>query len=366
MQEGQEVSVGETVIWMDDTSARASFAAIEKNIIQLRARQARLEAERDGAIDIAVPQSLEDRPQSQATLTAMAGERQLFADRRASRDGQKARLREQISQLREQIGGLGIQKQANLRQAMLIENELAIQRKLFDKGLTSLNRVSTLDRSSARLEGERGELIGSIASTKSKIAEIDLQLLQIDQDLRTEVATELRDVGNRLAALAEDEVTARDRLTHANIKAPIAGVVHLLSVHTVGGVIAPGETLMEIVPKKSVLTVEARISPQDIDQITIGQTATLRLTAFNRNTTPELTGSVIRISADLETDQTTKSNFYRAAIEISEATIRGLPQGLTLRPGMPVETFITTRERTALSYFLKPLRDHANHAFRAD
>ncbi|PIP00583.1 HlyD family type I secretion periplasmic adaptor subunit [Pleomorphomonas carboxyditropha] len=366
VREGQEVLAGEIVVRMDDTSVQAGLSAVEKNILQLLARQARLEAERDGRPDMSPPDALLARLQGEDASVALASERRLFEDRRASRDSQKARLREQIQQLREQIGGVEIQQQAKTKEIELIAKELDGQRSLFAKGLTSLSQVNSLDRSATRLQGERGQLIATTAAARGKIAEIGLQLVQVDQDLRTEVAAELRDVTNQLATLAEDEVTARDRLKHSDVRAPIAGTVHLLAVHTVGGVVTAAETMMEIVPGKDDLTVDARISPQDVDQISVGQPATLRLTAFNRNTTPELAGAVIRVSADLETDRTTGASFYRVGVSIPDEEIARLPVGLSLVPGMPVEAFVTTGNRTVASYLLKPIRDHAGRAFREE
>lgn len=366
VHEGQQVTAGETIIRMDGTAARAGLATVEKNIIQLLARQARLEAERDGIITVEAPEELKNRLHTGDATPLMSSERRLFMDRRSSRDGQKAQLAEQVDQLREQITGLEVQRQANDDEMTLIAKELEGKRRLYELGVITLNQVNTLDRNATRLRGEGGQLVASIATSRGKIAELELQVLQVDQELRTEVAAELRDVANQLATLAEDEVTARDRLKHTVVKAPISGVVHLLSVHTVGGVVTTAETLMEIVPQSSALTVEARISPQDIDQIAIGQTTRLRFTAFNRNTTPELSGLVIRTSADLETDQITGASFYRAAIVIPESEGKNLPKSLALLPGMPVETFIKTGDRSVASYFLKPIRDHANRIFRED
>ncbi len=366
VREGQTVTAGEIIVRMDDTAARASLTATEKTIGQLLARQARLEAERDGRPDVVTPLELEERLRHEAAESAMANERRLFADRLASRNGQKARLTEQIGQLREQIAGLDVQRNAKAGEIALIEKELEGMRRLHEIGGITMSQVNALERSAMRLEGERGQLIASIAASRGRISELELQVLQVDRDVRTEVAAELRDVENRLATLAEEEVTARDRLRHSEVKAPIGGTVHLLAVHTVGGVVTPAETLMEIVPHASTLTVEARVAPQDVDQIAVGQPAKLHLSAFNRATTPELSGTVIRISADLETDQKTGVSFYRAAIAILDDEIGRLPAGLVLVPGMPVETFIATGQRTVASYFLKPIRDHAQRAFREE
>ncbi|MGZ2386200.1 HlyD family type I secretion periplasmic adaptor subunit [Rhizobium brockwellii] len=365
VKEGQAVQAGEIVVRLDATVMRANLASISKSLDGLYARQARLEAERDGLPKVDLPAALLSRLSHGAADAAMATERRLFADRQVSREGQKARLREQVLQLKEQIGGLDLQSQAKSREIELIGKELEGQRRLFTQGLTSMNRVNNLDRDATRLEGERGQFIASIAATKGRISEIELQLMQVDQSMRADVATELRDVEIKQAELVEKEVAAFDQLRHVEIRAPIAGVVHGLSVHTVGGVITPAETLMEIVPEDAALTVESRIAPQNVDQLVVGQGATLRMTAFNRNTTPELKGSLVRVSADLETDQKTGVSFYRAAIAIPDEERQRL-RGLTLVPGMPVEAFIRTGDRTVMSYFAKPIRDHANRVFRED
>ncbi|NKJ38682.1 HlyD family secretion protein [Rhizobium sp. SG570] len=364
VQEGQMVRAGETIIRLDTTAVGATLAATEKNIQQLHARQARLEAERDGLDYVATPAALKARLDV-AAEAAMASERRLFDDRRSSRDGQKSQIGEQVEQLREQIKGLAAQQQAKDDEIGFIEKELEGKRRLYAMGAMTLSQVNTLDRNAARLRGERGQVVALIASARGQIAELELRRIQVDQDLRTEVAGELRDTENKLATLAEDEVTARDKLRHAEIKAPISGAVHLLSIHTVGGVITPAETLMELVPQGGALTVEARISPQDIDQIALAQPATLRLTAFNRNTTPELQGSVSRVSADLETDKTTGASFYRAGVAIPESEAHRLGD-LALVPGMPVETFIRTGDRKVISYFTKPIRDHMQRVFREE
>lgn len=365
VKEGQSVSAGETIVRLDATVTRATLTAASKNLDHLYARQARLEAERDGLSAVRNPETLAARLSAEMTEITMLTERRLFDDRRVSRDGQKARLREQVQQLREQIVGLDVQSQAKSEELGFIEKELDGLRRLFEIGGITMSQVNALERNSARLRGERGQLIASIASAKGRISEIELQLLQVDQTMRAEVAAELRDAENEQAKLFEQEVTALDQLKHIEIKAPIGGTVHQLAIHTVGGVITPAEALMQIVPQGSALTVEARIAPQDVDQLGIGQGATLRLTAFNRNTTPELNGSVFRISADLETDQQTGVSFYRTALSIPDEELSRI-SGLALVPGMPVETFIRTGDRTVVSYFAKPVRDHLQRVFRQE
>ncbi|RXT25274.1 hemolysin secretion protein D [Rhizobium leguminosarum] len=365
VREGQVVEASEVVVRLDATVTRSNLAAVATSLNQLHARKARLKTELDGLVQVETPLALHQRLSPEQAEAAMATERRLFRDRTAARDGQKARLREQTSQLREQISGLDVQQQAKTREIALIGKELEGQHRLFDMGLTSMNRVNSLDRDATRLEGERGQLVASIAATKGRIAEIELQLLQVDQTMRADVATELRDVETKESELVEQEVAALDQLKHIEVKAPIAGTVHQLSVHTIGGVVTPAETLMEIVPRESLLTVEARIRPQDIDQVAPGQPATLKFTAFNRNTTPDLNGSVLRVAADLETDDRTGISFYRASISIPASEL-GLIQDLKLLPGMPVEAFVRTDDRTVVSYLIKPIRDHAARVFRHD
>lgn len=365
VREGQFVAAGETIVTLDPVIPQANLAAISKALVQLYAREGRLEAELNGLTSVLTPVELRGRLSAADAEVAMATERRLFEDRRVSRTGQKARLREQIVQQQQQIAGFDVQQKSKADEINLINAELDGVRQLYQKGLTTLNRVNTLERNAARLHGERGQLISSIASSKGRISEIELQLLQIDQTMRAEAAAEIRDVENKQAELVEQEIKAREMMRQVEIKAPITGAIHRLSVHTVGGVISPAEVLMEIVPQSGDLVAEARIAPQDIDQVMVGQAALLRMSAFNRNTTPELSGSVIRVSADLEVDQKSGLGFYRAAVSIPGGE-RARLSNLELVPGMPVEAFIQTGQRTVLSYLTKPVRDHAARAFRED
>lgn len=364
VQEGQQVEAGDVLIRLDATIARANLAAVSANLNQLYARQARLEAERDGFAVVPAPGILADRLGVGEAEAAMTSERRLFADRLAARNSQKDQLTKQIEQLNEQIVGLEVQRKSKDDEIAFIEKEMVGTRRLYDEGLISLNRINSLDRSEARLQGERGQLIAQTATTKQRIAEIELKRLDIDQQMRAEVAAELRDVENRQSELIEKEVAVRDQLKRIDITAPVAGSVHDLAVHTVGGVVRASEDLMQIVPQTE-LTVEAKIAPQDIDQLSLGQSASLRLSAFNRNTTPEVEGKVIRISADLETDEHTGARFYRVAIAIVGSQRDDVPN-LKLVPGMPIETAIRTGDRTLMSYFLKPLRDHTARVFREE
>ncbi|QBZ91386.1 HlyD family type I secretion periplasmic adaptor subunit [Pseudomonas viciae] len=363
VKEGQTVAAGDVLLRLDATLPAASQAIVSKSLNQAWARLARLEAERDNAREVAIPKELLTRMSLEEAKSVMAIEQQLFIDRRASREGQKKQLRERVQQLNETIAGHDIQQKTKQEEIELIDSEYQAVKKLFDKGMMTLDRVNALARGIARLRGERGQLMASIAEARGKIAETELQRLQVDQTFRSEVSQELRDLLARQGELIEREITASDQLKRIDITSPIAGRVQQLAVHTIGGVISPAEGLMQIVPADDELLVEAKISAQDIDQLTVGQSATLRLSAFNRSTTPELTGTVVRLSADLIQDERTGIGFYRAGIKIPQSELAKL-QGLALVPGMPVESMIQTGSRNVMSYLLKPISDHAQRAFR--
>jgi HlyD family secretion protein len=363
-RDGDKVKAGDIVVRLDETITQANLAIVVKSLNELQSRLARLEAERDNVDSIVFPAELLARAGDPELTRSMTGERNLFEFRKSARAGQKAQLRERIAQLKEEIQGLTGQVAAKKRETELIGQELEGVRDLWRKNLVQIQRVTALERDAARLEGERGQLIASTAQAKGKISEIELQILQIDQDLRSEVAKDLREVQGKIAELVERKVAAQDQLKRIDIRAPQNGMVHQSTVHTVGGVITPGEAIMLIVPEADALTVEAKLAPQDIDQVRVGQTAALRFSAFNQGTTPELDGVVSRVSADLTTDQRTGAAYYVVRITLSDREIARLG-GLRLVPGMPVETFIRTGERTVLSYVMKPFTDQITRSFRS-
>jgi HlyD family secretion protein len=365
VKDGERVAAGDLVVRLDETVTRANLAVVTKGLDQLAARQGRLEAERDGLPAIKVLKELEARASDPEIAGLMAGEERLFELRREARAGLRAQLRERIEQLKEQIGGLQDQTSSKADEIRLIKDELSGVRELWRKNLVPISRVTQLEREATRLRGERGQLIATIAQAKGKISETELQIIQIDQDLRSEVAKELRELESKAAELTEKRVAAEDQLKRIDIRAPQDGIVHELAIHTVGGVIAPGDPLMLIVPERDELAMEVRVAPQDIDQLRIGQEAALRFTAFNQRTTPEIKGTVSRIAADLTQDQKTGQSFYTVRIAAAEGEMVHL-KGLKLVPGMPLEAFIRTGERTALSYLVKPLSDQLSRTFRQD
>jgi len=363
VRDGDQVKAGDVVVRLDDTITRANLAIVSKGLDELLARRARLEGERDRLDDISFPEALTQRANDPPLARILSGERKLFELRRTARLGQKAQLNQRIVQLQQQIEGFNAQAAAKVREVELINRELEGVRDLWAQRLTSLNKLTALEREAARLEGERGQLVSSVAQAKDKIAETQLQVIQVDRDLASDVAKELRETDAKIDEYVERKVTAEDQLKRIEIRAPQDGAVFQLSVHTVGGVIAPGDQIMLIVPGADNLMVEAKIAPQDIDQVRVGQKAILRMTAFNQRTTPELNAEVSQIAADITTDQRTGQSYYITRIAIPSNEIARLGD-VKLIPGMPAEIFIQTGEREVLSYLIKPLRDQLARAFK--
>src|ERR1041385_7228060 len=253
---------------------------------------------------------LTDRADDPDVRDILASETKLFEVRVFGRAGQKSQLRERVAQLNEEIAGLTAQEQAKDKEIALVEKELVGVRQLYDQRLIQISRLTVLERDLARLSGERAQYIASRAQAKGKITETELQIIQVDKDVVSEVSKDLRETNDKIGEFVERKVTAEDQLRRIDIRAPQDGVVLQSNVHTVGGVITAGDTLMLIVPQTDSLSVEAKVNPQDIDKLQIGQKTVLRFSAFNQRTTPELEGKVPRVSADVPTDQRTGQSYY--------------------------------------------------------
>jgi HlyD family secretion protein len=364
VHEGARVSAGDVLLRLDPTETQANLAAVTKALWELTARRARLETERDSGDTIAFPAELDEAAKGDPDITRIVtGERKLFELRRQAQAGQVSQLRERIAQLNEEIKGVADQIEAKRQEIELIEKELVGVRDLYEKNLVPVTRVNALDRDAARLRGERGALTARSAEARGKISEIELQIIQLGQNVRSDVAKDLADIRAKMAELTEKKVTAADQLRRIDIRAPQSGFVHQLAVHTKGEVVTSGEPIMLIVPSADALIVEAKVTPHDIDQVQLDQPVVLRFPTFNQRTTPELNGTVTRVAADVTKDDRTGTTYYQVRIALRGGELARL-NGLRLVPGMPAEAFIRTSDRSMLSYLFKPLTDQARRAFR--
>lgn len=366
VREGQRVEAGEVVVRLDDTTTRANLGIVLNELTALRARLARLRAERDGRGEPAFPGDLQSRILNEPEIAqALEGERTLFRTRATTKVGQKQQLGERVKQLRDEIIGLNEQMDALLKQLVIVRDELKDLGDLHERGLAQRPRITSLQREILGKEGTVGEIKARIAQSLGKVTEIELQILQLDRELANEVAKETREVETKISELGERKTAAEDQLKRIEIRAPISGMVHQLTVHTVGGVVSASEPIMLVVPVADNLIVEARINPADIDQLQLGQETRIRFSAFNQRTTPEILGNVFRVAPDLIREQQTGLAYYVAGIRVAPDELAKL-MSLKLIPGMPAEVYIKTGERTLASYLLRPLIDQMQRALKEE
>ena len=363
VKDGDRVEMGQALIVLDNTETKSELAIIDGLLDEALAKRARLEAQRDRASTITFPPEVLARAGEPGVAAIMAGQTKLFNARLQAVVGKKDQLTQQIGQLTQQIGGLESQRISKEKQLTLISAELIDLKDLQSKGLVPISRVMAMDRETARLDGERGELVASKASAEARIAEVKVQILQIDEEDLSQTLTELRDIEGKVAELKERKLAVASRLDRLVIKSPITGDVYQLAVHTVGGVIGPGEPLMLIVPEADELILQAQVMPQDIAKVRTGQIAHIRFPAFNSRLTPEVAAEVTQISADTSRLDASSPPFYSVRLMISATELAKLGSN-KLKPGMPAEAFIQTEAQTPLTYFLKPLTDQFAHAFR--
>jgi membrane fusion protein len=367
VKEGDTVKAGQILIKLDGTTVRANLSIVQNTLAQLYARRARLLAEQLGSDDFKIPENLNELISGTSTPGSVLeqSERKLFISRKNALVGMKSQLASRKDQLVDETKGLTVQLAAIEDALGLIGEELTGLDKLYGQGLVSMQRLTELKRNRAQLEGDRGARIAARAQAAGKSSEIDLQILQLDEDRRTENAKELTDVEGKIAEYEDRRIAAMDQLKRIDIRAPLDGRIYQLAVHTVNGVINPGEVLMLVVPGADGLTVEAKIATHDIDQIRLGQPVEVRFSAFNQRTTPIVEAEVVTIAPDLVTDQRTGMTYYPLRIKPKPESLTGL-KGLTLYPGMPAEVFIKIADRTVISYLAKPLTEQIQHTFRED
>lgn len=364
VEDGDSVKAGDVVLRFDDKILRSEYAIIVGQLQEILARKARLTAERDGAETISFPAELtEAAAQSDEVAELVEGQRRLFMARRDSLDKQTSQLRERIVQTERQIEGTLSQIDALSEQRSLIEQELTDQQSLLDRGLTQQSKVLALRRESARLGGVLGELQAQEAQLRAQISETEIEILRLDSDMRQEAISTLRDLGYREIELRERRLSTEETLSRLDVRAPVAGIIYGRKINTVGAVVRPAEVLMYVVPQEQPLVITTRVEPINIDEVHIGQKAILRFPAFSNRTTPEIFGAVTKVSADAFTDENTGRSYFTAQVVPLDGETDKLGD-LQLLPGMPVEAFIRTGERTPLNYLVKPLADYFNRAFR--
>jgi HlyD family secretion protein/epimerase transport system membrane fusion protein len=363
VREGTVVRADDVLLRLDPTRAQATLSIIQLQIDAARVLQARLLAEQRGASAITLSPEIVERQSTPYITDLIEGQDSIFQARRATLAGQTKILGQRILQFEQQIEGVQAQELSRTRQIALIHDELAGVRVLSERGLATRARLLALERELARLQGERGEHLAALARTQQAIGEAELQILQSMIGFREEVSKGLQDVQNQILELQERLAAATDVMRRLEIRAPTDGTVVGLTAHTVGGVIPPGRTVMQIVPALDTLIVEAQIPTTEVDGLTPGQSATIVFTALPQRTLPTLTGTLVHISADRLIDERTGVSYFKARVLIDPESFESLGARRII-PGMPAEVTITTGARTALRYLLDPVLSAFNYAMR--
>ncbi|MFO1144449.1 MAG: HlyD family type I secretion periplasmic adaptor subunit [Amaricoccus sp.] len=362
-RDGDEVKAGDVLVELDGDELQPELQTVEGQWFEMLAQKSRLIAERDDLPAVMFDPELTSRADRPDIQKLVAAQQQQFAARRKLQSEELSQLDEQKRQISNQNEGLEAIKDANEKQAELISKEISGQQTLLDKGLTELTRVLTPQRELARLQGDAGQAEAQLAENKGKIAEIEIERVRLTSKAREEAISDLRDLEFREIETREKRRSLIERVSRLELRAPVSGTVYGSSADTVRAVIKPAEPVMYIVPDNTPLIVRTQVDPIHIDQVHVGQEAVLRFSSFDSRTTPELKGHVTAVSADAYEDQRLGRRYYRADISIDAGMIPKLGP-VTLLPGMPVESFIQTGDRSALSYFVKPMSDYFTRAFR--
>lgn len=365
VKEGDQVKAGDILIQLDPVQLQSVRAISQGSLFEILARQGRLEAERDGHDTITFPPELTALFASRADIRALTdGQIRLFNSRIQTLAFQTTQLGKRIGQINNQIDGLAAQETALVAQLALLRTELSNQQTLLEKGLTQASRVLALQREEASILGQQGSLSALTAEYQGKITEVEIEILRLSTQRREEAITQLRDLGFNRLELREKLRGLDERLARLELRAPVSGIIHAMTIFTERAVIRPAEPVLYLVPQDRPLLIAAHVDPIHVDEIFVGQKVVVRFAAFDSRTTPELFGRVTTISADVFTNENTGQRFYRAGIQLADGEAGRLPDGLALIPGMPAEAYIRTSDRTPLAYLIKPLADYFNKAFR--
>jgi HlyD family secretion protein len=363
VDEGDSVEEGEVMVRLDSQDLRANLSVVEGQLFEILARRARFEAERDNS-DVLTFDPLLDDVDADTVSGLKTGQNNLFVARLESEARRIEQLTNRKAQIASQVRGITAQQDALETQLGLIDEELASQQALLDRGLAQSSTVLNLQRERARLQGQVGELTASVGGAGERITEIEIEILGLENTRREEAITRLRDLQFNELELREQRTTLVRQLDRLDIRAPVGGIVYGLQVFGSRAVIRPADPLLFIVPQDRPLVIATQVAPTDIDVLTIGQEVSVRFSALDQRTTPELYGTVALVSADAFTDNATSASYYRAEIALNEGEVDRLPEGATLLPGMPVEAFIRTADRTPLNYLTRPLMDYIARTFR--
>ena len=365
VKEGDHVAAGQPLLRLDPTDLGSRLSIVENQLAELMARRGRLEAERDARATLVFdPLLLEMAAANPDARALMHGQEVLLAARAETDASRIQQLEKRRDQTADQIVGIEAQQAALARQTDLIERELVDQQSLLDRGLAQASRVLALQREAARLDGTMGDLTAQKAQAEGRMTETDIEILRLRTDRREEAITTLRDLQFRELELREQRRALIEQMSRLDMTAPVAGVVYNLQVFAPRSVIRPADPVLFIIPQDRPLIINARVEAIHVDKLHLGQEVTLRFSALDQRTTPELFGRVVQISADVFEDEATRASYYRAEVVLNEGEMARLPEGVTLVPGMPVETFIRTEDRTPIAYLVKPFTDYLAKAFR--
>lgn len=365
VQDGSRVEAGEPLLVLEDVAARAGRDARMANYYSLLAAEARLTAEAEGADGLIFAEAVRDAAaESPEIARILEDQRERFVTRRAMIDGRKAVLQRRIAQLEAEIAGLEEQIASQDRQIDLIAQETANVRQMVDQGLERLPRLLALQRRQAEIDGQRAANVAAIARARQTIAETEMQALNLDAEMDDRIAEEISRVRTEIETLEEELRHSEDVLERTVITAPVSGTVVELRFHTVGGVIGPGDPILDIVPEEEDLLIDARISPTDIDAVRPGQTARIHFSAYAQRNQPQITGTVRQISADSLVDDQNGERYYLARVRVDRDQLAELAPEIEIIPGMPAEALIVTGERTVLDYLLEPLEETLRRGLR--
>ncbi|AKI02717.1 type I secretion membrane fusion protein, HlyD family [Hoeflea sp. IMCC20628] len=363
IEEGSRITLGAPVLVLDKTAAASNLDRLTERRDTLMALEAKLLAERDNLDEIRFPAQLTEKTASPSIVLLLEDERTDFSARLSRHKDEIGILEKKIRAFEEQIVGIKAQNEAVEEQMSLMADELHGLAGLMKDGLTTQERLLALKRARASLLGDKGENIASIATVRQDIAQTEQQIQHTRTSRQEEASKQLAQVRSALQDIQNQIKAARDILERTVVRSPIAGTVIKLGVHTIGEVVQSGQQLVEILPEGAELLIEARVSPEDIDVVSVGQEATIMFSALNQRTTPVAKATVDFVSADILVDESTRQPYYLTRLKLADIEDVGISI-LDLYPGMQVETFVTTEERTFLDYLVRPIRDSFAKAFR--